>query len=66
MSYTFIAIGCYVAMRSLQVLLERKAERKWARILVLVAAILTLVAGLASVQYLYTEFNILGVPEGSL
>ncbi len=60
MNYTFFAIGCYIAMRSIQVLCEGRERAKWTKLLILLAAIFTLYAAVASLIVWYQEMPLLG------
>ncbi len=60
MNYTFFAIGCYIAMRGLQVLFEEKLQAKWCKLLIKVMTVIMLYAAFASLIVWYQELNLLG------
>lgn len=60
MSYTLFAIGWYIIMRGLQVLLEEYAQKGWYRTLIKVVAVVVLYSALASVIVWYTDIPLLG------
>jgi len=64
LNYTLFAVGCYIGMRSLQVLSEGHEKAKWVRVLIKVAGIITLYAALASLIVWYKEINFLGFDPG--
>jgi len=64
MNYTFFAVGCYIAMRAVQVLCEGKARARWFRVLITVVSILTLYAALASLVVWYRQIPFLGFDPG--
>jgi hypothetical protein len=59
-SYTFFAIGCYIIMRGVQVLLEDQKTKSWYKILMTVIALLVIYAGISSVIVWYKELPLLG------
>jgi hypothetical protein len=60
MNYTFFAIGWYIIMRGLQVLLEEHTGKKWVKILIKVVTLIMLYAALASIIVWYREIHLLG------
>ena len=64
MSYTLFAIGWYIVMRALQVLLEDRMQRRWCRVLIKTVTLLTLYAALASLVIWYKEIPLLGFNPG--
>lgn len=64
MNYTFFAVGSYIVMRALQVLLEGKEMKPWQKILMKGATLLALYAGLASMLVWYKNFPFLGFRAG--
>lgn len=60
MNYTFFAIGFYIVMRGLQVLLEDYKQKKWYKILMVVIALCVLYAGVSSLIVWYKEMPLLG------
>lgn len=60
MDYTFFAIGCYIIMRGLQVLLEEKLKVRWCKMLIKSVTVIMLYAALASLIVWYKEIWFLG------
>lgn len=60
MSYTFFAVGCYIAMRAAQVLCQGREKERWATVLIRAVAVVTLYAALASLIIWYKEIPLLG------
>lgn len=60
MNYTFFAIGFYIVMRGLQVLLEDYKQKKWYKVLMAVIALCVLYAGVSSLIVWYHEMPLLG------
>jgi len=59
-NYTFFAIGCYILMRGLQVLLEENLQRRWCKILIKTVSVVMLYAALVSLIVWYKEIPFLG------
>ena len=64
MNYTFFAIGCYILMRGLQVLFEEQSQKLWFKVLIKVAAVITIYAALAALIIFYKEINFLCFSAG--
>jgi hypothetical protein len=60
MNYTFIAIGCYILMRGLQVLFEGSKDKSWYKILMKIISIMVLYVAVASVIAFYLNWWLLG------
>jgi hypothetical protein len=66
MNYVLFAIGCYIILRALQVLLEEHLGRRWCRTLIKAWTIVTLYAALVGLIAFYTaRVYFLGFPPGS-
>jgi hypothetical protein len=60
MNYTLFAIGCYIVMRGLQVLLVEYLETLWYKVVVKSVTVVMLYAALASLVVWYEKINLLG------
>jgi hypothetical protein len=60
MNYTLFAVGCYIVMRGLQVLLEERLQARWCKTLVKTVTVIMLYAALASLVVWYKEIPFLG------
>jgi len=60
MNYTLFAIGCYIVMRGLQVLLVEYLETIWYKVVVKSVTLVMLYAALASLVVWYEKINLLG------
>ncbi len=60
MSYTLVAIACYIVMRGLQVLFEEKLQARWCKILIKTVTVIMLYAALSSLIIWYKEIPFLG------
>ncbi len=60
MSYTFFAIGTYIVMRALRVLLEDFKQKNWYKVLMVVISLCVLYAAVASLVVWYKELPLLG------
>ena len=62
MSYTLIAVSCYIIMRGLQVLFERqlKDPESWCGVIIKIVTVIMLFAALASIIIWYKPIPLLG------
>ena len=60
MNYTMFAIGCYIVMRGLQVLLVEYLETMWYKVVIKSVTVAMLYAALASLVVWYEKINLLG------
>jgi len=64
MSYTFFAVGCYIALRSARILLKEYKGTRWYKIVIKALSLVTLYAALASLITWYFNLNLLGFDNG--
>lgn len=57
MNYILFAIGCYIILRGLQILLEDYMKRPWCKKLIKVWAVFMIYAALAGLFVFYNEFS---------